>query len=236
MQQTKERSTLEEPNTDAENMASASEDAIPFFLTMIDSGNEHEIEDATSRSNLVHNSWFPPHCYGNLDPRNAIYRMPLHLLPQALDSVRTAAQTGGFYQNPWSRVVFKRWRPRTTDLVDALRPTEDAPQFSAFLAVLDIYRAMITSRRLGKTFLELDFVGLQPRLADFKLLYRRAATEVKNGCQVLVQHKLDSRYRAHAAPLHRVSIARSREDGTISWYFNPLERLALASKIVVVKT
>jgi hypothetical protein len=56
-----------------------------------------------------------------------------------------------------------------------------------------------------------DFVDLQPRLADFKMIFDKDH-------QVILQYKIDSRDRAIETLLTNVAIARGTRD-TCRWYF-----------------
>jgi len=52
----------------------------------------------------------------------------------------------------------------------------------------------VVRARFHETALDMDFVSLQPRLADFKFLLGHPTTSTKQSRrQVFVQHKIDSR-------------------------------------------
>ncbi|CZT16407.1 uncharacterized protein RCC_02250 [Ramularia collo-cygni] len=78
---------------------------------------------------------------------------------------------------------------------------------------MDIYQAATYQ---SSESLELDFVGLQPRLADFKL-------RLDNGPQRFVQHKQEGRVRGRNSLLTQVPITRS-SGGYIWWYFCQIDR------------
>ena len=134
-------------------------------------------------------SRLPPSTY-KLDPCNAPYRMPLTLLPKAIEAVRRCAQGKSQYINPWTLVSFPAWKPLTTESSQPLKPSEDSEHFTAYKAVMEIYRLVRVESTQGLVPMSLDFVGLQPRLADFKLVTTFA------GYQSFIQHKIDGRDRA----------------------------------------
>ncbi|KAL8643583.1 MAG: hypothetical protein Q9226_008263, partial [Calogaya cf. arnoldii] len=183
---------------------------IPNFCQALDESESRSTAEQVRyvAANSSRASKLDPKSY-RLSPCNAPYRMPLALLPQAL------ARTGEPYINPHTRVCFESWKPQTSTSSAYLKPTEDSGQYSAYMATMHIYRTVKSRSDLP---MSMDFLGLQPRLADFKFKIGRRRTR-----QVLIQHKLDSKGRALEAPLHKVGIARG-DAGNRRWYFTPFER------------
>ena len=161
-------------------------------------------------------SRFPPQVYG-LDPSTAPYRMPLAYLPQALAQLRECVRTQGIYVNPWTRVSFAQWRPIVTTSSDALLPSENHDHYSGCEAILRLYREI----RYCQKPISLDFMWLQPRIADFKLIVSYARPS--DSKQYFIQHKLDGGQRAWGSPLINVAIARG-EDPRRQWYFSHTDR------------
>ena len=179
-------------------------------------------EVAVNTSRVSH---LPPSAY-MLDPCNAPYRMPLALLPTAIERVRSCVQRGHLYINPWTQVSFPQWRPTTTSTSEALKPAEESQHFTAYRAAMEIYRIM--NKVSLRSPLHLDFVGLQPRLADFKFIPTmiqspndRESPGLQH--QRFVQHKLDGRERTSSASLTKVAIARV-QGRKHRWYFHAHER------------
>ena len=175
--------------------------------------------------NTSRESHLPPSAYV-LDPCNAPYRMPLALLPRAIERVRSCVQRGRPYINPWTQVSFPQWRPTTTSTSEALKPSEESQHFTAYRAAMEIYRIM--NKVSLRSPLSLDFVGLQPRLADFKFI--PAVTQSTKNLespelqhQRFVQHKLDGRERTYSASLAKVPIARG-QGRKCKRYFNAHDR------------
>lgn len=165
-----------------------------------------------------------------LDPGGSPYRMPLALLPEAVRRVRACASSAAdasvpHYINPWTNVVFPDWHPKTvvsTPFVEAaafLKPEGDTGHYSAFLAAMEVYRHC--NLRPGGPPMRVDFVGLQPRLADFKVIITDPETHRPR--QFFVQHKLDSRDRALNNRLEKVQVARKQGHST-RYYFSASER------------
>ncbi|KAJ5055047.1 hypothetical protein J3E72DRAFT_177232, partial [Bipolaris maydis] len=95
------------------------------------------------------------------------------------------------------------WVPCVEQGNECLAPTEDSQHFSSFKGVLEIWRAIRTS----SVCMEFQFVNLQPRLADFKLLVPDTLAGLSRRRQVFVQYKIDALYRSPASPLNKVGIA-----------------------------
>lgn len=173
--------------------------------------------DNVTGVNTSREAYQTPWAY-RLDPSSAPYRMPLSLLPEAIRRIRRCAKGLGDYVNPWTLVPFPGWRP-ATHTIKYLKPAEHTQHFSAHKAAMEIFRLVKTHK---PSAIELDFVGLQPRLADFKLILRNPDDQTVR--QVFVQHKLDVRSRAYHTPLTRVNIGRLDAKGEASYYFNDHER------------
>lgn len=174
-------------------------------------------ESRTVAVNTPRTSRLPCHVY-KLDPSGSPYRMPITLLLEAIARIRLCAQGRGHYVNPWTLVTFKDWQPDTTTSTNGIKPAEHTEHFSAYLAVMNIYRHM-NVHGSGSDMI-FDFVGLQPKLADFKIIINGLIPR-----QYFIQHKLDARDRAWATPLTKVFIGRHRADDKVVWYFTPDERL-----------
>ena len=161
-------------------------------------------------------SRFPPQVYG-LDPSTAPYRMPLAYLPKALAHLRECVRNQETYVNPWTRVPFVQWRPIVTTSSDALTPSEDHTHYSGFEAILRLYQQV----QYFQKPISLDFIWLQPRIADFKLIVPHAGASGFQ--QFFIQHKLDGQRRTWGSPLTKVSITRG--DGPESgWFFSHTDR------------
>lgn len=160
-------------------------------------------------------SKLPPSAY-ILDPCGSPYRLPIGYLCEAIHRVRQCVQVGDTYVNPWTKVPFPAWKPVTTRSADSLKPSESSEHFTAYKAIMEIYRFV------GTQDIKLDFIGLQPRLADFKLITKPSNLTQSNTNhywpQIFIQHKLDTRDRALRTPLEKVAIARTQET-SCRWYF-----------------
>lgn len=171
-----------------------------------------------------------------LDPEMSPYRMPLLLLAEAIRRVRRCAQAMVPYVNPWTLVSFPNWKPFTTHSTDLLIPAQDSQHFTAYKAALDICR-MIKIQR-GPVAIDFDFIGLQPRLADFKFItalpqnpfshlnIRQQRLDGRPLRQDFIQHKLDGKDRARSSRLSKVAIARG-EGKERRWYFSTFDRFVI---------
>ena len=159
-------------------------------------------------------SRFSSRIYG-LDPSSAPCRMPLAYLPKALNQLREDVRNNNTFVNPYTQVPFPDWPRYTTTSSEYLTPKEDCDQYSGFEAILDLYRRIKWSQKP----LSLDFMCLQPRVADFKLIRH----DIDTPCQYFIQHKLDGRQRAWDVPLSKVFIARG-DDPERGWYFTHTDR------------
>lgn len=179
-------------------------------------------EDSADHSavNTSRQSKLDPSTY-RLDPSNSPYRMPAYMLQEAIYRVRRCAQGYGDYVNPWTMVRFEGWRPSTVSSLAYCMPAEGTEHLSACKAALEIQRIVKTQSQSLDVAVDLDFIGLQPRLADFKLVLRERTTPVVR--QVFIQHKLDVKDRSRAKPFTNVAIARSRGED-VNYWFDPFER------------
>ncbi|KAK5703512.1 hypothetical protein LTR17_022024 [Elasticomyces elasticus] len=165
-------------------------------------------EDNDQEVNVTRRARLTPRRYGGLDQSGSPYRLPLWMLPQALRLIREHVNKGVPYINPWTRVYFSDWHPITTTRSEWLHPAEHTQQFSACMTLLDIFDMV---RGQAVSLLEPGFVGVQPALADFKLILP--------GREHMVQHKFDDQLRAHDALFTRVDIARGER-----FYFTCFDR------------
>jgi hypothetical protein len=145
------------------------------------------------------------------DPTSAMFRMPIRLLPEAIDRISQCAQGKGHYTNPWNRVEFREWRPVVYPSDEFLRPRIDTQHFTSYLAIMRIYLNVYVEYRCKLSPLTLDFVQVQPRLADFKF--------VLDGKQYFIQHKLDYQVKLKTALLNSVAISRDNTP-----YFSTTDR------------
>ena len=200
----------------------------PTFVDLIPNWQQHDealeeegtkyTRDIAGRQQVAVNasrrSTLPESAYGGLDQCMSPYRLPLALLPEAIARIRRHALGGPAYINPWTGVEFSEWQPKTTSQNQFIRPGDDTAQASAYEAVMEIFRIVHHSE---KSAFDMDFIGVQPSLADFKLIsksYRRP---------IYVQHKIDATIKAKDSPLRRVTIAR--KDGFDGqFYFSTFDR------------
>lgn len=184
-----------------------------------------------SRASRLHASAY------RLDPCNSPYRMPLALLLEAIHRVRRCVQGKGPYVNPWTLVEFPDWIPSTTSSTESLTPAEDTQHFTAYKAAMEIGR--LIRIQSNPAAMELDLVGLQPRLADFKLITIPQTSESQTSHryqsrsqrrlegrdlrQSFIQHKLDGKDRSRYSPLSKVAVARG-EGKDRRWYFSAFDR------------
>ena len=109
--------------------------------------------------------------YGFLDPCAGPYCMPIGLLLEALRRVRRCAVTGEAYINPWTQVRVDGWTPLTTNSIDAMLPAVGGPHYSVYVGTIIIFWAIRqAAASILSIPLRLDFIGVAPRLADFKLI------------------------------------------------------------------
>ncbi|KAH0175060.1 hypothetical protein KCU67_g434, partial [Aureobasidium melanogenum] len=205
--------------------------ADPGFVELIPNffqGCDQDLEEYHA-VNLSRESKLPPSAY-RIDMCSSPYRMPTRMLLEPIRRVRACVQENLDYINPWTLVAFTSWRPLTVDMIQSLGqrsryamswilPDEDTEHFSAYRAVADIQHTIMTSD--NQVELKLDFVGLQPKLADFKLIYAAPGSGMLR--QVFVQHKLDVKDRALRTKLTKVAIARKRKN-KVNYYFTAFER------------
>lgn len=173
-------------------------------------GNPSDAKEVAINVSRV--SKLPPSAYGYIDQCGAPYRLPIWLLPEAMSRVRQRVRGGRVYTNPWTKVAFPDWKPTTTRSLRCLSPAEHSSQATAYEAVMQICQS---ANHSAHSSMKLDFVGAQPRLADFRL---------KIGDRtVWVQHKLDLTIRSATDNLQNVPAARG--DGQDRrYYFSAFER------------
>lgn len=172
----------------------------------------------------------PPATYGSLSPCNSPYRMPACLLPQAIQNLRQCALGLGPYMNPWTHVEFEGWRPRIVSSNMSLIPAEHTQLFSGYIGTMRIWRAIRVAKAITGLPLDFDFINLQPRLADFKLLVPPLSQQPQLLRQVFVQYKIDSRDRSIHTPLTRVAIGRNSGRAGIRWYFTNVDQYVPVSR------
>jgi hypothetical protein len=198
----------------------------PTFVELIPNYYQHvknldRLDNEEVAVNNARHSKLPPSAY-RLDPAGSPRRLPIALLPEAISRIRQCAQNQQDYINPWTLVAEKNWRPQATSSVEHLKPAEHTEHYSAYLAAINIYRLVTTiSTPVDMSF---DFIGVQPKIADFKIVLTDSKTAAQR--QFFVQHKLDARERAFTTPLTKVFIGRSTKRG-VDWYFTPTERYEL---------
>lgn len=166
-------------------------------------------------------SRLPATAHGMIDQSTSPYRMPLCMLPEAISRARAHVRREAVYTNPWTKVSFPDWRPVTVTHNEWLKPSLTAHR-SACDAALEIYRHL--AHRGNGLWRKLDFVGLQPRLGDFKLVSSSNASLRPDGHdQRIVQHKRDVRVHSKDDVACQLRIARNDGDGW-TWFFRPQER------------
>ncbi|KAJ4352266.1 uncharacterized protein N0V89_007613 [Didymosphaeria variabile] len=129
--------------------------------------------------------------YGYLDPEHAAHRMPLGLLQTAVERVRACAIASASgdrqdYVNPWTGVAYRGWVPAITESTDDMWPREDTEHSGASLGILALWRELRLASGDGED-VQFDMVGLQPRLADMKVVFKQR--------QWLIQCKSDTQDR-----------------------------------------
>lgn len=150
--------------------------------------------------------------HGLLNQCGTPFRIPLVQLPQTIEGLRRHLQGLEDFVLPWSKVTLPKWKPTTTTKgLKWLKPSEGTANFSAYLETTRLNRAVQRTDNFG-----LDFIGIQPCLADFSLQLRRLVGQHK---LCFVQFKLESRMRALTAVLDQVSICRDDR-----YYFDCCER------------
>jgi hypothetical protein len=141
--------------------------------------------------------------YGFLDPETAAHRMPIGLLPTAVERVRECVLTDKDYVNPWTGVAYAGWRPLVVQSFDDFYPDQGTEHYSAFASVLAIWRELRTAGDSRGEAVGFDMIGVQPRLADMKIICR--------GRQWLIQCKSDVQERQYGQ-VHRVPIGRNQKE------------------------
>ncbi|KAG9568552.1 hypothetical protein KCU71_g2701, partial [Aureobasidium melanogenum] len=160
-----------------------------------------------------------------LNQTNAPFRMPISMLGEAVARVRDCALGQSIYTNPWTQVAFPKWKPQTTKSNRYFRPLESTANFTAYKAAMEIYRCLQAHQY--DTGMRFDFVGLQPRLADFKLLLHAqdsSSTTIPRLRQVFVQHKLHTTLLSSHNKFDRVTVVARRNAKNPGWYFTAINR------------
>ncbi|KAL1599743.1 hypothetical protein SLS60_007547 [Paraconiothyrium brasiliense] len=206
--------------------------ADPAFVEVIPNGLAGEQLGGTSARGAAVNrsceALVEPRAHHFLSPCNALYRMPVALLPVALDNIRACALDRSLrYTNPWTKARFGSWKPFLLRSVERLIPNEDTQQaqFTAYEGTVRIQRAIRNARLTQKVTMLFDFVLHQPRLADFKL--------ITSAREALVQYKIDYPRQSRGPDLSTVEVARmyrvkakpgkpAKEE--VRYYFTALER------------
>ncbi|KAG9693647.1 hypothetical protein KCU95_g3200, partial [Aureobasidium melanogenum] len=154
-----------------------------------------------------------------LNQTNAPFRMPRYMLRDAILRVRDCARSQGqeAYVNPWTQVAFQEWVPRMTTSSRFIKPLESTANFTAYEATMDLYRIIQSQQKT--TGMLLDFVGLQPRVADFKLVELSQPPR-----QVFVQHKLHTKLLSSKNPFSSVNVVARRTAKNPQWYFSATNR------------
>jgi len=169
-----------------------------------------------SRKSVIH-----PRSYRYLSPCNAPYRMPQHLLPEAMHRIRQCALGGPIYVNPWTGAEFPTWRPQPIATHESMLPDEGTQHSSAYVGIADIWRGMRAAWNQKRTPMRFEFVDVQPRLADFKLVLPQPFPTAQRR-QYFVQYKIDSTERTRRN--RKIAIGRHMKDGAIRWYCTGSER------------
>lgn len=168
------------------------------------------------------------------------FRMPIGLLPDAIALACAHIRGESVYVNPWTGVSFNQWSPTTVDTNEALKPSSTAHR-TAHLAIMELYRHFAFAQRPWAT---VDFVGLQPRIGDAKIVLRHSerlenllhrsqncpmqpsgGRSTWNLKQRFLEHKYDPVDRDCGSRLHNVRVARG-EGLKRKWYFDANSRYA----------
>ncbi|THW33509.1 hypothetical protein D6D21_09968 [Aureobasidium pullulans] len=164
-----------------------------------------------------------------LNQTNSPFRMPMRLLKLAIARVRECALGRNIYVNPWTMVSFPYWAPKTTSASRFLKPLESTAHFTAYEAAMEIYRGISSQSVLTGMFF--DFAGLQPRLADFKLILSGVGDgqfppEASPTCprQVYVQHKVHSGLLSQKNRFERINVVARRKAKVLQYYFTATNR------------
>lgn len=200
----------------------------PRQMDAADDFNAEEDPDPEDRQmavNVTRVSKLQPPGY-TLDPCGGPYRMPIAYLTEAIRRIRAKVMFGQPYTNPWTQVTFDEWTIYTTHTSRGLRPKMTSQHFTGYKAVWHIYHAIRHSPTASQ--MKFDFVGLQPHLADFKIvltnhLVSGSPSTTPSVRQYFVQHKLESHDRTRSSLLTNVAIARGQGEAR-RWYFTAFQR------------
>lgn len=186
--------------------------------------DEHKFAVGSNRSLTVGGV-----AYGYLDPGYAAHRMPIGLLAAAVQRVRdcaiaSATATKKEYVNPWTGLAYDGWEPAITDSLEDMWPWEETEQYSACLGMLTLWRELRLARRDGDD-VRFDMVGVQPRLADMKIIFKGRQWLVQ--CKSDVQERRSGQFDSVAiARVHLKKDASARGDGRcpVQHYFASHDR------------
>jgi len=137
--------------------------------------------------------------------------MPIRYLPEAIRRVRSRITSGSVYVNTWTGVAFLSWTPQTSNSNTHILPRENTTHCTCYLALIEAHRVIQSCNGSGSFPFKYDFLNVQPRLADFRLIPDRQTTttdEVTKTSPLFVQHKLNAQERLIGSPLPYVQIAR----------------------------
>jgi hypothetical protein len=190
--------------------------------------------------NLSRKSLTGPGAYKFLSPCNAAYRMPTSLLHEAISRVRACVQACGQasspprpYVNPWTGAKFSKWDPVPVHTNEVLLPSDETQHGSGYAGIMEIWKAVRVAHAEERTPMRFEFVSVQPRLADFKLLVPyEPARDISR--QVFVQYKIDSVDRAYDNK--NIVIGRNDKHGAFRWYFTDTERCVISNHYMDVLT
>jgi hypothetical protein len=209
-------------------------------------GAELETDADEHLINFTRRSFMPPRSYGGVDPTGSSYRMPLFALSEAVRAHLHCTVAGHVYVNPWTDVAFPHWHPLVGESAKWIRPREDGGVFTAHEAVMKLiqdfnYNDGGVARASGNSF-EIDFVGLQPSLGDFKILVRGPLAQLAQihtpsksvitepqgqVLQYVIQHKIEGRVRRSESMLTRVKVCRGsgrKDKRKLRYFFEAFER------------
>jgi hypothetical protein len=160
---------------------------------------EEESKGNVEQINVCRDSRLHDAAHGSLDVCATPYRMPISMLDEAISRVRSCALGLGDFVNPWTGVIYRGWRPLLTRRTCFLKPYEDNAHYTAFEEAWDVFTAVKTKGKMA-----FDLVGLQPNLADFKLMYFRGPCLI----QALCQAKSEGHQRSAKSKLNKVAVSR----------------------------
>lgn len=177
-------------------------------------------------------SRLPVTAHGMVNLSTSPFRMPIGLLPDAIALARAHIRGESVYVNPWTGVSFDQWSPVAVNTNEALKPSSTAHR-TAHLAIMELYRHFAFAK---KPWASIDFVGLQPRIGDAKIVLHHSKLldnlphrpQTDSTChpkQRFLEHKYDPLERDCGSKLHNVRVARG-EGLKRKWYFDANSRYA----------